>query len=81
MVSMLEHVGLDAAIAERGDSDTIVGFAIETAMKKIRQRCRACSTIDLCERWLAGNEDGDNGFCPNAGAFNELKMICGPVAR
>jgi hypothetical protein len=35
-------------------------------MKEVRQRCRTCSTEDVCERWLAGEEAGENIFCPNA---------------
>jgi hypothetical protein len=81
MVGMLEHVGLDPAIAEISDPDTIMEYAIETAMKAVRQRCRQCPTVNLCERWLAGNEDCDNGFCPNARVFNELKIICDDVAQ
>ena len=81
MVSMLKRVGLGSAIAEKGESDTIVKYSIKAAMKEVRQRCRACPTVDLCERWLAGHEDCDNSFCPNAGLFNELKVICSPVSR
>ena len=38
-------------------------------MQAVRSRCRMCPAEDLCERWLAGEVDGDNGFCPNAKIF------------
>lgn len=73
MAGMLECVGLDPAIAESRDPDTIMEFAIEQAMKTVRRRCRVCPAVSLCERWLAGDEVCDNAFCPNARVFNELK--------
>jgi hypothetical protein len=39
MVSMLERVGLDPAIASSGDKRVIV--------REIRQRCRSCATEDV----------------------------------
>ena len=53
MVGMLERVGLDPAIAEISDPDTIVEFSIKAVMEEIRQRCRACPNVNVCERWLA----------------------------
>jgi Family of unknown function (DUF6455) len=38
-------------------------------MQAVRMRCRRCPAEDVCERWLAGEIEGDNGFCPNAGVF------------
>ncbi len=81
MVGMLECVGLDPAIARISDPYTIMEYAIEGAMKAVRERCRTCPTVNLCERWLAGSEDCDNGFCANAKVFNELKIICDDAAR
>ena len=81
MVSMLERVGLDPAIASSGEPDTILECMIEASMKEIRQRCRACTTVNECERWLAGKEDGDNVFCPNAEVFNALKIICDDITN
>ena len=75
MLSMLDRVGLDPAIASSGEPDTIFDCMIETTMKEVRQRCRACSTVNECERWLAGNEESDNVFCPNAKVFKALKII------
>lgn len=69
MMSMLERVGLDPAIASGSDAETI--------MKEIRQRCRHCATEGVCERWLAGDVVGENDFCPNAKVFETLKRTIG----
>lgn len=65
MTGMLERLGLDPAIATSGDRDAM--------MKEVRQRCRSCNCEDFCERWLAGEEIGDNEFCPNAQVFESMK--------
>jgi uncharacterized protein DUF6455 len=65
MASMLERVGVNPAVAASGDNEAIVN--------EIRQRCRSCAKEDLCERWLAGEEAGDNIFCPNSSVFEQLK--------
>ena len=65
MLTMIESVGLDPEFATSGE--------ISTTMKEVRQRCRSCPTEAVCERWLQGNEEGDNSFCPNAKAFEVLK--------
>jgi hypothetical protein len=65
MIGMLERIGLDPAIASSGDTEAI--------MKEIRQRCRTCNSENLCERWLVGEETGENDFCPNAAFFESLK--------
>lgn len=65
MLSMIKSVGLDPEIVTSGDMPTI--------MKEVRQRCRSCATEAVCERWLQGNEEGDNSFCPNARVFEVLK--------
>ncbi len=64
MRSMLESAGLDPALASSGE--------IPTIMKDVRQRCRSCSSEDVCERWLEGKEEGRNTFCPNAKVFEIL---------
>lgn len=69
MRSMIESVGLDPEIASIGGIDTIMG--------EVRQRCRTCSSEDVCERWLAGDEEGDNAFCPNAKVFEVFKKYRG----
>jgi uncharacterized protein DUF6455 len=65
MRAMLESVGLDPEIATNGD--------VQAIMKDVRQRCRSCTTEDVCERWLTGHEGGKNDFCPNSRVFEELK--------
>jgi hypothetical protein len=80
MVSMLESVGLDPANAFIGEPNSVLDCVIAATMKEVRQRCRTCTTEDICERWVAGEEDGDNDFCPNAKVFDALKMICAAIA-
>ena len=72
MMRMLDCVGVDPAIATSGDTTAI--------MKEIRQQCRSCSTEAVCERWLAGNEEGDNIFCPNEKVFSALKRTSAAVS-
>lgn len=71
MTSMLQRIGLDPAIASSGDHEAIV--------KEIRQRCRTCAAEDVCERWLAEEEEGDNVFCPNATVLDALRRTSGVV--
>lgn len=72
MRSMLESVGLDPEIASIG--------GIETIMSEVRQRCSTCNAESVCERWLAGEEEGDNAFCPNKKVFDILKKYRGDTA-
>ncbi len=67
MQSMLEAIGLDPELAAVG--------GIETIMAGVRHRCSACQSESVCERWLAGEEEGDNSFCPNARVFEILKKF------
>lgn len=67
--AMLESVGLDPAITSNGDTEAV--------MSAVRRRCRSCASEALCERWLAGDEQGDNAFCPNARLFAMLKKQTG----
>ena len=63
MRRMMTSVGLDPD--KLASSDAGVGLD----MQAVRTRCRMCPAEDLCERWLAGEVAGDNGFCPNAKIF------------
>lgn len=65
MMRMLKRAGLNPEIATATDTEAI--------MQQVRRRCRRCSSEDLCERWLAGEEKGDNAFCPNQKVFELLK--------
>ncbi len=65
MTTMLERVGIDPAIDSSDDTVTI--------MKEVRQRCRSCTSVDVCERWLAGDEVCEHYFCRNAKVFESLK--------
>lgn len=66
MRAMLENVGVDPEVASLS--------GIETIMSEVRNRCQSCKSESLCERWLAGEEAGDNEFCPNARVFEILKQ-------
>lgn len=65
MSRMLEKVGLDPDIVADGD--------IPTIMHDVRARCRTCSSESVCERWLDGEEAGENDFCPNHRVFEILQ--------
>ena len=65
LMSMRERLGVGPT--------TVLNADTEAVMNEIRQRCRRCTSKDMCERWLAGNEAGKNAFCPNAKLFEELK--------
>jgi hypothetical protein len=45
-----------------------------------RGRCSRCRSEGFCDRWLAGNGEGDNSFCPNAQIFRILKRITRRIA-
>lgn len=65
MLTMIKSVGLDPEI--------VTSDEIPAIMKEVRYRCRSCATEAVCERWLQGDEEGDNSFCPNAKVFEVLK--------
>ncbi len=71
---MLKRVGLDPYIAMLGDPQT------KAIMKEAQRRCGKCRVEDLCERWLAGECEGDNAFCPNAKVFDGLASTAGRSA-
>lgn len=64
MVRMMARVGVHPNTFSGNDDGS--GFDLET----VRKRCRMCPAEDVCERWLAGEVEGDNGFCPNAHIFD-----------
>jgi hypothetical protein len=72
MMSMIDSLGLDPEIASNAEFGAIMG--------EVRQRCKGCTAEDVCERWLRGDEEGDNAFCPNARVFeilNKYKQAAG----
>ena len=69
MRTMLIKIGLDPTIVTSGDNHAII--------REVRQRCRTCSSEDVCERWLAGKQTGENDFCPNAKVFESIKKTIG----
>ena len=70
MMNMLAHAGVNPEVARCGDA----------IMRDVRSRCRGCRSEDLCDRWLAGRVEGDNGFCPNAQIFRSLTGTTGRIA-
>lgn len=65
---MLHRVGLPPDIDGHGR------FQTRTLMGRARRRCNRCPSEALCERWLAGEEPGDNLFCPNAETFKIVRQ-------
>lgn len=66
MMGMMKRVGLDPGSAVLGRRQT------GAALKAARRRCGRCPREDFCDRWLAGEVEGDDAFCPNAGTFRVL---------
>jgi len=64
MMAMIKRVGLDP-----GTLGSLRNVAI---LKIVRRRCIRCPREALCERWLAGEVEGGNTFCPNAQTFRTL---------
>ncbi|MBF8269278.1 MAG: hypothetical protein HW386_987 [Gammaproteobacteria bacterium] len=64
MRNMLERCGLDPETIDHGD--------VMAIMREVRYHCQKCQNEAVCERWLKGEETGDNSFCPNARTFEIL---------
>ncbi len=67
MMGMMTRVGLDPGTATLGDPRTMA------IIKEARRRCRRCPREGLCDRWLTGEVEGANTFCPNAQTFRTLR--------
>ncbi len=72
LMRMLKRAGVNPEIAAQDDTEGII--------KDVRSRCRKCRFEDLCERWLAGEVEGENTFCPNARIFSILTRTTGHPA-
>ena len=66
MSGMMQRSGLSPDMARQSGCAPVIGQA--------RRRCRDCQSEDVCERWLAGEVNGSNDFCPNAQVFEQLKV-------
>ncbi len=66
-MAMMMRAGLKPEIFALLDPRT------SSMMEQARRRCRKCPREDYCERWLAGDVEGPNVFCPNAPVFSHLK--------
>ena len=71
MTQMLTRIGLDPEIATRGDPRT------KAIMKEAQRRCGNCRVEDFCNRWLTGECEASNAFCPNARVFHALARAGG----
>jgi len=74
MITMMKRVGLEPGNVARDDPRA------EALMKEVRGRCQKCQSEDKCERWFAGEVEGENSFCPNARVFDLLKGTASPAA-
>ncbi len=70
-MGMMTRVGLNSETAPLGDPRT------KAIIKEARQRCTRCPREDFCDRWLAGEVEGDNAFCLNAQTFRILAGTSG----
>lgn len=71
MKGMIARLGL-------GRESAILDFTRTGAiMADTRRRCRRCPRDDYCNRWLAGEVEGSNAFCPNAPVFDKLAGAAG----
>ena len=66
LMRMITRVGLDPGIVARRDLRSV------NLMKGVNERCARCPREDHCERWLAGQLEGGNAFCPTARGFDAL---------
>ena len=66
MMHMMALVGLDPALAVRGDS------RVQAIMHEARYRFQNCPAEQVCNTWLTSESRGDNDFCPNAWMFRNL---------
>ncbi len=66
MLAMMTRVGVDPGPA------TFRGVRASAIRKVMLRRCKRCPREGLCERWLAGEVEGGNSFCPNAQTFRTL---------
>ncbi len=64
---MIKRLGIDM---DGGEFDHLQAMAL---MKDVRRRCDKCPSEALCERWLAGEVEGDNQFCPNAEVLKAIR--------
>ncbi len=71
MRGMMKRIGLNPGPAMLSDPPTVA------IIKEARRRCRRCPREGLCERWLAGEVEGDNTFCLNAQTFRILAATSG----
>ncbi len=66
MISMMLRARVDHRIPAHTNPNMMA------IMKSARCRCARCPREDYCERWLAGEVEGPNTFCPNASVFQSL---------
>ena len=65
MRGMMARVGMDFGTEPSDESRK------RAALKETRRRCLKCARDAHCDRWLAGEAEGDSAFCPNAQTFRD----------
>ena len=68
-IAMMKRAGLDPG------TTTLFGPRAAVLRKEVRRRCQGCPREDLCDKWLAGEVEGGNAFCPNARVFHAAAEI------
>jgi hypothetical protein len=66
---MMESCGIDRETAENADQ------LLKINMNVIRDRCRHCPAIRLCDQWLNEEAATSNNFCPNAPVFRDAAKL------
>lgn len=75
--SLRRRMGMIARVQIDPRITTGTNPKIREIMKDVRKRCAACMHEGYCERWLAGEVEGPNTFCPNASTFRSLGGTAG----
>jgi hypothetical protein len=66
MRGMMTRIGRDPVAAQADPRNLAI-------VREMRRRCIRCPREDYCDRWLAGEVEGDNAFCPNAQTLGTLR--------
>jgi len=66
MTRMMKQKGLNI------ETTRLDAPVLKDIIHDVRARCRKCQSEDYCERWLSGEVEGENTFCPNVKVFLQL---------
>lgn len=74
-----QRLKLMGRMAERleVDSSEVFGGLMGTRFRAMLGRCRSCQQAQVCQRWLDGEDVGQDhtGFCPNAATFEPHRPV------